>query len=332
MSLAPPGYRPAAGVPSNQGALMQIILSFDVEEHFRIEAAAGLTTSPALKLHYRERLDESTRWLVEELDETGIQATFFVVGQIARHNPALIRFIAASGHEIASHGWDHQRLHNLTPASFREDVRRSKDALEQVTGCPVEGYRAPTFSVVRQTAWALDVLADLGMIYDSSIYPVVHDRYGVPGAPRAPFLANAGGRGLLEFPLATLRFMGMRIPIGGGGYFRLLPLVLLERALRQVMRECSPPVAMLYFHPWEFDPLQPRLPLGLINRFRTYVGIDSNRRRLQCLLTAHRFARAIDVAKELDRQRQTLPTFDVSHQPSTLGKTPEQANVTSLAR
>jgi polysaccharide deacetylase family protein (PEP-CTERM system associated) len=311
---------------------MQIILSFDVEEHFRIEAAAGLTTSPALKLHYRERLDESTRWLMSQLDETGIKATFFVVGKIARHNPKLIRLLSSAGHEIASHGWDHQRLHNLTPASFREDVRRSKDALEQVTGQPVEGYRAPTFSVVRQTAWALDVLADLGIIYDSSVYPVVHDRYGVPGAPRAPFLANGGARGLLEFPLATLRFMGMRIPIGGGGYFRLLPLALLERALRQVTRECSPPVAMLYFHPWEFDPLQPRLPLAFINRFRTYVGIDSNRRRLKRLLSAHRFARAIDVAKELDRQRQALPSFDVSHHLATVTTSLEPVKITSLAR
>jgi polysaccharide deacetylase family protein (PEP-CTERM system associated) len=309
---------------------MQIILSFDVEEHYRIEAATGLTTGPALKVHYRERLELSTRWLVEQLDETQIKATFFVVGQIARHNPALIRFISASGHEVASHGWDHQRLHNLTAASFREDVRRSKDALEQITGQPVEGYRAPTFSIVRQTAWALDVLADLGMIYDSSIYPVVHDRYGVPGAPREPFLANGGGRSLLEFPLATLRFMGMRIPVGGGGYFRLLPLSLLERALRQVTRDCSPPVAMLYFHPWEFDPLQPRLPLGLINRFRTYVGISSTRRRLKVLLAAHRFARAIDVAKELDRQRPSLPSFDLSHHAAAVDGTAEPVKITSF--
>src|SRR5262249_39806788 len=158
----------------------------------------------------------------------------------------------------------------------REDVRRSKDALEQLTQQPVEGFRAPTFSIVRQTAWALDVLADLGMIYDSSIYPVVHDRYGVPGAPREPFLVELSGRTLLELPLATLRFMGMRIPVAGGGYFRLLPFALLKRALHQMARECSPPVAMLYFHPWEFDPLQARLPLSLLNRFRTYVGIRTN--------------------------------------------------------
>jgi polysaccharide deacetylase family protein (PEP-CTERM system associated) len=306
---------------------MQVILSFDVEEHFRIEAAAGLTTSSVLQAHYRERLDYSTRWLLDQLEETQTKATFFIVGQIARHNPALVRSIARLGHEVASHGWDHQRVHNLTPASFREDVRRSKDALEQLTGQPIEGFRAPTFSIVRQTAWALQVLADLGMVYDSSIYPVVHDRYGIPGAPREPFLAEMAGHKLLELPIATLRFLKMKIPIGGGGYFRLLPISFLERALRQVARDCSPPVAMLYFHPWEFDPSQARLPLGLLNRFRTYVGISSNGRRLKRLLANHRFARAIDVAKKLDRQRASLTCFKLSHHPARADTTPELVKV-----
>jgi polysaccharide deacetylase family protein (PEP-CTERM system associated) len=309
---------------------MQIILSFDVEEHFRIEAAAGLTTSPALKIHYRERLEHATRWLLDQLEETHNRATFFVVGQIARHNPRLIRLISEAGHEVASHGWDHQRLHNLTPTSFREDIRRSKDALEQITGQPVEGFRAPTFSIVRRTAWALEVLADLGILYDSSIYPVVHDRYGVPGAPREPFLIELGGRTLLELPLATLRFMGMRIPVAGGGYFRLLPLAFLNRALRQVARECSPPVAMLYFHPWEFDPLQERLPLAFLNRFRTYVGIRTNPRRLKVLLSAHCFARAVDVAKELDRQRHALPCFSLGQDAAAARTTVEPIKISTL--
>ena len=165
---------------------MQTILSFDLEEHDRIEAAAGLAIDSGLKVHYRERLEFSTHWLLEQLDAADVKATFFIVGQIARHNPALIRAIARSGHEVASHGWDHQRLHNLTPASFQEDVRRSKEALEQLTGQPVKGYRAPTFSIVRHTAWALDVLAELDLLYDSSIYPVLHDRYGVPGRRGTP--------------------------------------------------------------------------------------------------------------------------------------------------
>src|SRR5438067_4975912 len=199
----------------------QTVLSFDVEEHYRIEAAAGLSVGDGLKAHYRERLCSSTYWLLDRLAEHDIRATFFVVGEIARHSPELVRAIHRAGHEVASHSWDHQRVHRLTPAQFRADVRRSKDALEQVTGERVVGYRAPTFSVVRQTAWALDVLAEEGMLYDSSVYPVRHDRYGVPGAPRSPFLARGVRHTLLELPPATLRLFGVNAPMGGGGYFPL---------------------------------------------------------------------------------------------------------------
>jgi polysaccharide deacetylase family protein (PEP-CTERM system associated) len=290
-----------------------IILSFDVEEHYRIEAAAKLRVGPALQAHYCTRLEPSTGWLLEVLERHAIKATFFVVGQIAQHNPGLIRAIHRAGHEVASHGWDHQRVHNFTPATFREDVRQSKDALEQITASPVLGYRAPTFSVVRQTAWALDVLAELGMLYDSSIYPVRHDRYGVPQAPRAPFRAQGVNQALLEIPPVTLRVWSTNIPVGGGGYFRLLPLALMERALRQVREECRPAVAMLYFHPWEFDPRQARLPLGRLSRFRTYVGIFRSRARLTALVARYpkgTFARAVDVAGRLNGQN--LPTYRVA--------------------
>ncbi len=296
-----PAGRPA-GVP-------RIILSFDVEEHDRIEAAAGLTVAPALREHYRGRVAPPTRWLLEELGRHEIKATFFVVGQLARDNPALVRDIARAGHEVGSHSWDHRRVHNLTPKAFREDVRKSQDALEQITGEAVVGYRAPTFSIVRETAWALDVLAEMGMAYDSSIYPVRHDRYGVPRAPRVPFIARGHRHSILEIPPATLRVLGANVPTGGGGYFRLFPLWLLERTLRQVGRSCRPAVAMLYFHPWEFDPGQERLPLGRLSRFRTYVGIDRTRGRLQALLPRYRFTRAVDVAKELDALCPALPAL-----------------------
>jgi polysaccharide deacetylase family protein (PEP-CTERM system associated) len=295
----------ADDLPSHERPL-QIILSFDVEEHNRIEAAAGLPVAPALKAHYRDRLGPSTHWLLDELGRHDVKATFFIVGQIARDNPALVRDVHRAGHEVASHSWDHQRVHNLTPKSFREDVRRSKDALEQVTGEAVVGYRAPTFSVVRETAWALDVLAEMGLAYDSSIYPVRHDRYGVPRAPRVPFIARGHHHSILEIPPATLRVLGVNIPTGGGGYFRLFPLWLLERTLRQVARTCQPAVAMLYFHPWEFDPDQERLPLGRLSRFRTYVGIRRTRGRLSSLLARYRFTRAVDVAKQLDAQCPAL--------------------------
>jgi polysaccharide deacetylase family protein (PEP-CTERM system associated) len=302
---------PSAGGLPAQGLAPQIILSFDVEEHDRIEAASGLAVDPALRAHYRGRLGPSTCWLLDELARFDIKATFFVVGQIARDDSALVRAIHRAGHEVGSHSWDHRRLHNLTPASFREDVRQSKDALEQVTGEAVVGYRAPTFSVVRQTAWALDVLAELGLAYDSSVYPVRHDRYGVPRAPRAPFLARGERHSILEIPPATWRVLGANVPTGGGGYFRLFPLWLLERTLRQVARKCRPSVAMLYFHPWEFDPGQERLPLGHLSRFRTYVGLKRTRGRLQTLLARHRFVRAVDVAKQLDHQRHALPSFSL---------------------
>jgi polysaccharide deacetylase family protein (PEP-CTERM system associated) len=284
-----------------------IVLSFDVEEHYRIEAAAGLEFSPEQKAHYAARLEPSTRWILDELARQDIKATFFIVGQIARDNPSLVKAIHNAGHEVASHSWAHLRIHNLTPDSFREDLRLSKDALEQVTGEAVVGFRAPTFSVVRQTAWALDVLAEAGLHYDSSIYPVRHDRYGVPQAPRAPFIARGPEREILELPPMTLRLLGNNVPLGGGGYFRLLPLFFMEKALRQTARNCVPPVAVLYFHPWEFDPEQQRLPLKMLSKFRTYVGIARSRERLTTLLSRHRFCRARDVAEQLDRA--ALPSF-----------------------
>jgi polysaccharide deacetylase family protein (PEP-CTERM system associated) len=290
---------------------MQIVLSFDVEEHYRIEAASGLSFDSGLKSHYRERLDISTRWLLELLGQSGVHSTFFIVGEIARQNPALVRDIARAGHEIGSHGWDHRRIHHFTPETFREDVHRSKEVLQEVSGQAVFGYRAPTFSIMGQTAWALDVLAGLGMTYDSSIYPVRHDRYGVPAAPRGPFLARGEWHSILELPPATLRFLGMNLPMGGGGYFRLFPLFLMEQAIRQIAHDCKPPVIMLYFHPWEFDPKQRRLPLGRIGSFRTYVGIGRTRDRLARLLAKYRFTRAIDLAKRLDSQRHVLPCFDL---------------------
>jgi polysaccharide deacetylase family protein (PEP-CTERM system associated) len=287
----------------------QIILSFDVEEHHRIEAAHGLSISPGLGEHYRTRLVHTTSWLLDTLARLKLRATFFVVGEVAEHSPALVRAIHHAGHEVASHGWAHHSVQRLTPGTFREDLRRSKDALEQVTGAKVIGFRAPTFSIVRQTAWAIDVLVEEGFLYDSSIYPVRHDRYGISRAPRAPFLAQGPHREILEIPPATLRLVTNNLPVGGGGYFRLLPLALLARAIRQIHRDCRPPLAMLYFHPWEFDPQQEQLPLKRLSRFRTYVGIRQNPVRLLSLLARYRFIRACEAAARLDPASHTLPRF-----------------------
>jgi polysaccharide deacetylase family protein (PEP-CTERM system associated) len=314
-TVTPLGPAPAAeddrARPAPADAL-QVILSFDVEEHHRIEAAAGLAIDPALQAHCAQRMDVATRWVLDELGRRGIKATFFVVGDIAHSNPDLVRAIHRGGHEVASHGWDHRRVHHFTPEAFRADVSRSKDALEQVTGEAVVGYRAPTFSVVRQTAWALDVLAELGLLYDSSIYPVRHDRYGVPEAPRSPFVARGPAREVLELPPATWRLMRQNVPTGGGGYFRLLPLAVMRRAIEQIGRECWPAVAMLYFHPWEFDTEQERLALPRLRRLRTYVGVSRTRGRLAALLEGGRFARAADVARGLARDLAALPAFPLA--------------------
>ena len=310
-------------VASDTGAA-QVILSFDVEEHYRIEAAAGMAIEPAFKAHCRQRLDSATRWILDELERAEVKATFFVVGEVACDNPTLVRDIHRAGHEVASHGWDHRRVLAMTPEEFRRDLGQNKDALEQVTGAEVVGYRAPTFSITRETAWALDILAEAGFLYDSSIFPVRHDRYGVPGAPRGPFLARGNAQSILELPPATLRILGITTPMGGGGYFRLFPLWLTRWAVRQCVGLGEPGLAMLYFHPWEFDAEQARLPLGRLSAFRTYVGIGRTRQRFGSLLSEGRFARAIDVAKQLDVNLATLQRFelgDATERSSAAGST-----------
>ena len=289
-----------------------VVLSFDVEEHYRIEAAARLTVPDDLKRDYAARMETCTRRLLAQLAAADAPATFYIVGEIAVSHPRLVRDIAAAGHEIGTHSWSHLRVHRFTPATFRDDLRRSIDALSAVAGVPVVGYRAPTFSVARQTAWAVDVLADVGLTYDTSVFPVRHDRYGVPDAPRVPFRLTgssrrAGGE-VLELPMATWRFGSQNLPIAGGGYFRLLPLRVVESGIDQLTRQGAP-LAMLYFHPWEFDPAMPRLPLRGLSRFRTYVGVAGTEARLARLLTRYRgrFRRAIDVVETLDPA--ALPRF-----------------------
>jgi polysaccharide deacetylase family protein (PEP-CTERM system associated) len=288
------------------------VASFDVEEHHRIEAAVGLAVTPELKAEYTRRMEASTRRLLDQLAAAGVKATFFVVGEIGRTHTDLVRAIHDAGHEVGSHSWDHQRVHRFTPASFREDLMRSKDALEQATGAAVYGFRAPTFSVVRETGWAVDVLAECGFAYDSSIFPVRHDRYGIPDAPRGPFRAVGREREILELPPATYRVAGFNLPVAGGGYFRLFPLAVMRAGLRQTARSPRPAVGMLYFHPWEFDPDQPRLPLKPVSRWRTYVGVRRTTRRLGELLAGHRFRRAIDVVREIEASGAELPRFSVA--------------------
>ena len=291
------------------------VASFDVEEHYRIEAAQGLNCPADAKAEYARRMETATRHLLGHLAAAGVKATFYIVGEIARTHPGLVRDIHGAGHEVGSHSWDHRRVHQFTPETFRDDLLRSKEALEDVTGEAVVGFRAPTFSVVRQTGWAVDVLAECGFEYDSSIFPVRHDRYGIPDAPRGPFLAVGRVREILELPPLTYRVMGFNMPVAGGGYFRLFPLMAMRAGLRQAARGATveaPAVSMLYFHPWEFDPDQPRLPLGRVSRWRTYVGMGRTTGRLKSLLRGHTFTRAIDAARAIRAGRVGLPRFKVA--------------------
>ncbi len=285
------------------------ILSFDIEEHHRIEAAAGLQVSDALKNDYANRMERVTYELLELLARYSAKATFYIVGEIATTHPKLVLSIATAGHEVGTHSWDHQRVQRFDPASFAVDLRRSIDALEAVTGQKVLGYRAPTFSVMKETAWAIDVLAEVGLTYDSSIFPVRHDRYGVPDAPRTPFVAVGRSREILELPPATWRVAGQNLPVAGGGYFRLLPPMMMRNGLKQLATKTAPAVGMLYFHPWEFDPTQPRLPLKNLSRWRTYVGIGKSRNRLENLLKNYSFDRAMDVVARLELHREQLVRY-----------------------
>jgi polysaccharide deacetylase family protein (PEP-CTERM system associated) len=285
------------------------IASFDVEEHHRIEAAVGLSVSAELKADYAARMEAATRRLLDQLAAAGVLATFYIVGEIAKTHPQLVRDVHAAGHEVGSHSHDHRRVHRFTPAEFRTDLLASKHALEDATGAAVVGFRAPTFSVMKETAWAIDVLAECGFEYDSSIFPVRHDRYGVPDAPRGPFVAQGNERELLELPPLTYRVAGLNLPVAGGGYFRLFPLAFMKAGLRQAGRGTSPQVGMLYFHPWEFDPTQPRLPLKRLARWRTYVGVGRTTARLHSLLKSFPFRRAIDVVREIKASGADLQRY-----------------------
>lgn len=287
------------------------ILSFDVEEHHRIEAAYGMDTPEPTRSEYARRMESTTHAILERLASAQARATFYIVGEIAETHPQLIHAIASAGHEIGSHSHDHRRVNRFTPEAFAEDLRMSKARLEQASGQSVVGFRAPTFSVTRATAWAIDVLAECGFRYDSSIFPVRHDRYGVPDAPRTPFLAQGRDREILELPPATWRILGQNLPVAGGGYFRLFPPVVMRAGLAQLARRTCPAVGMLYFHPWEFDPDQPRLPLKRLSAWRTYVGIGKSFHRLERLLARYQFTRAIDVVDRLLSDPGQLPRFSL---------------------
>jgi polysaccharide deacetylase family protein (PEP-CTERM system associated) len=262
-------------------------LSFDVEEHFQVSAFE----SPMRRRHweqYESRVEGNTEKLLELLAPKGVRATFFVLGWLAERYPSLVRRIASSGHEVASHGYGHELITGQTPIAFREDIRKAKAILESILSQPVLGYRAPSFSITKDTMWATQILVEEGYIYDSSIFPVLHDRYGVPSAnPEVHKLMTPSGL-LWEVPPSTVKYCGVRVPVAGGGYFRLYPYVILRALLRKLESEGCPLV--MYLHPWEFDPDQPRMEGSLVSRVRHYLNLDKTEGRLLTLLRDFSFA------------------------------------------
>lgn len=292
------------GLVSGEDTLLAF--SVDVEEYFQCEAFAG-AIHPDAWGRYETRAEPFVERIAELLAATGNRATFFVLGWMVKRLGGLLRALAAQGHEIASHGQGHQHLRRMTPSALREDLRAARCALEDTVGVRAAGYRAPTFSVTRETAWALDVIAEAGFSYDSSIFPIRHDRYGVPDAPAGPFcVISPDGQELVEFPPLTRRVGRWRLPVGGGGYFRLLPLWVLGGALRQAERFRE--AALVYVHPWELDAEQPRLPAGRLATWRHRVNLSQTDAKLERLLTSHRFTTVASVLTRL-RDQEVLPRF-----------------------
>ncbi|MBM3321143.1 MAG: DUF3473 domain-containing protein [Candidatus Eisenbacteria bacterium] len=271
-------------------------LSVDVEEYFHATVFEGRIPRGEWD-ERRGRLDACVRRLLERFDEWNARATFFFLGWVAEKEKALVRAVSDAGHETASHGHDHRLVHDLGPSAFREDVRRSKRLLEDITGRPVRGYRAPTFSITSRTLWALPILAEESFVYDSSIFPIRHDRYGIHDFPRRPVRLRFGAGSLVEFPLSTWRVGRWNLPVSGGGYLRLLPPGVLARGLRSIRGEGLPVV--LFIHPWEIDEGQPRVRLPFLSRARHYGGIGRAEERLRRLLAGHSFAPLGEVIESL---------------------------------
>ena len=342
------------------------ILSIDLEDYFMVSGFENVVKREDWG-KYESRIERNTYRLLKILAEakpifssldgsnpalspqppaSGVKATFFCLGWIADRFPGLIKDIYNQGHEIASHSYDHRKIYHMTPAEFREDVRRTRETLEDVIGARVMGYRAPSYSIIGKTLWAFEILAEEGYCYDSSIFPIYHDTYGIPNAPRFPFVVlcqqngrvrflplsrpetenriletQAGhkdvalsssafsscGSSLLEFPLSTLCLFNINFPISGGGYFRLLPYPFIEKALRQIHRKEKQPL-IFYIHPWEMDSSQPIIRAACLkSRLRHYINLDNTEIRLKKLLMDFAFSSFRDSFKAYFRRLETSP-------------------------
>ena len=262
-------------------------MTVDVEDYFHVSAFDSVVARADWG-SFESRVTPNTDRVLELFASANIRSTFFVLGWVAERFPALVRRIVEQGHEVASHGYHHQLLYMLTPKQFREDVRAAKGAIENAAGRQVVGYRAPSYSVIQSSMWAIDVLIEEGHVYDSSIFPIHHDRYGIPDSPRHPYRLHRLSGSLLEVPGSTVRVGKVNLPIAGGGYFRLLPYAWTKWGIDRVNRLEREPV-VFYTHPWELDPDQPRMPVGRTTRLRHYGGLERTSPRLTRLLQDFRF-------------------------------------------
>ncbi len=282
-------------LPLSAPGVIANALTIDVEDYFQVSAFAPYIERSAWD-STPCRVERNIERILSLLDEHKAKATFFTLGWLAQRYPHVVRDIGAAGHEVASHGQAHLRASEQSPAQFDADIRDAKKMLEDTVGAAVRGYRAPSFSIGRDNSWAFDRIAQAGYLYSSSVYPVQHDHYGWPAAPRFAFRTDAG---VLEIPVSTARVFGRNLPAGGGGYFRLAPYVLSRWAINRVNRTDRQP-AIFYFHPWEIDPQQPRVAgIGLKTRFRHYVNLNRTERRLRRLLSDFRWDR-VDRVFDLD--------------------------------
>ena len=262
-------------------------MTVDVEDYFHVsvfERTVPRRTWESLE----SRVVVNTERLLDLFDEHAVRGTFFVLGWVAERYPSLVPSIAARGHELASHGYAHRLVYDQAPDVFRDDVRRSKAIIEDQSGRRVNGYRAPSFSVTERSLWALDIVLEEGYRYDASIFPIRHDRYGIPDAPRWPHAMSRAGGSLFEVPGSTVRLGGTNLPVAGGGYFRILPYAWTRWGMRHVNRVEGQP-AVFYLHPWEIDPQQPRLPASVLSRFRHYRNLHVTEARLRALMRDFRF-------------------------------------------
>lgn len=262
-------------------------MTIDVEDYFQVSAFD--TVLPRSRWEGMEsRVVGNTERLLDIFGEHRVRATFFVLGWVAERFPALVRAIAAQGHEIASHGYGHALVYDQAPEGFREDIRRSKAVIESACGAEVRGYRAPSFSITNRSLWALDILIEEGFDYDASIFPIHHDRYGIPSSPRHPYRIERRAGSLVETPGSTTAWGPFNVPVAGGGYFRILPYAWTKWGIGRVNRRDRRP-AIFYLHPWEIDPAQPRLGAGAVSAFRHYRNLDRTEGRLRRLLTDFQF-------------------------------------------